>query len=64
LGGSLGLSVLVVVFASNNMAGLDAAEQLARHVDSTFVASALMLALALVLVLLYVVRPLGSRRAA
>jgi EmrB/QacA subfamily drug resistance transporter len=64
LGGSLGLSVLVVVFASNDMAGLDASEQLARHVDSTFVASAVMLALALVLVLLYIVRPLALRRAA
>ncbi|MBK1684514.1 MFS transporter [Rhodoferax fermentans] len=57
VGGSLGLSILVVVFAAGGAADLGAAASLAHHIASTFTASALMLAIALALVLFFIVRP-------
>lgn len=57
VGGSLGLSILVVVFAAGGDADLGAAASLAHHIASTFTASALMLAIALALVLFFIVRP-------
>ncbi len=57
LGGSLGLSVLVVVFARAGSAGLDAQAQLADHIAHTFMASAVMLAAGLAWVLVFIVRP-------
>ena len=57
LGGSLGLSVLVVVFATGGSVGLGAAVPLANRIAHTFTASAIMLSLSLVLVLLLIVRP-------
>ena len=57
LGGSLGLSILVVVFATGGSVALDASGQLAHHIANTFCASAVMLALSLVLVLSLIVRP-------
>lgn len=57
VGGSLGLSILVVVFAAGGAADLSAAASLAQHIASTFTASAFMLAIALALVLLFIVRP-------
>lgn len=57
LGGSLGLSLLVVVFAAAGSVELSAAAALAQHLANTFTASAFMLALALALVLVFIVRP-------
>lgn len=57
LGGSLGLSILVVVFAAGGSAALGTTVALAHHVADTFAASAVMLALSLVLVLAFIVRP-------
>lgn len=57
LGGSLGLSLLVVVFAAGAYIELNAAAALAQHLADTFKASAFMLALALALVLFFIVRP-------
>ena len=57
LGGSLGLSVLVVVFAAGGTAALGDATALAHHIANTFVASAVMLAIALTVVLTFIRRP-------
>ncbi len=57
LGGSLGLSILVVVFAWGGAVEPGAAGALAQHIAHTFAASAVMLASALTLVLVYIVRP-------
>jgi sugar phosphate permease len=57
LGGSLGLSVLVVVFAAGGTAALGDAASLAHHIANTFVASAVMLAIALAVVLTFLHRP-------
>ena len=57
LGGSLGLSILVVVFAWGGAVQAGATTPLAQHIAHTFVASAVMLAGALALVLLFIVRP-------
>ncbi|WPC65330.1 MFS transporter [Rhodoferax ferrireducens] len=57
LGGSLGLSVLVVVFATGGSVAMDASGQLAHHIANTFTASAVMLSISLVLVLSFIVRP-------
>lgn len=55
LGGSLGLGVLVVVFAAVDTAGLDARHLLAHRISASYVAGAVMLAMALILVLLLIV---------
>ena len=57
LGGSLGLSILVVVFAAGGTAALGDATALAHHIANTFVASAVMLAIALSVVLTFIRRP-------
>jgi len=57
LGGSLGLSILVVVFAWGGSGEPGSAAALARHIAHTFTASAVMLASALVLVLWFIARP-------
>ncbi|WP_199031251.1 MFS transporter [Ralstonia sp. ASV6] len=56
LGGSLGLGILVVVFAAAGGVG-DARTLLAHRIASSFAAGSVMLALALVLVLMLLVRP-------
>jgi EmrB/QacA subfamily drug resistance transporter len=57
LGGSLGLAVLVVVFAAAGPGMLDAHTLLAHRVAATFSSGAAMLALALIIVLMLIVRP-------
>jgi len=57
LGGSLGLSILVVVFSAAGSGTLGARELLAHRIASSFTAGAGMLALALVLVFALIVRP-------
>jgi sugar phosphate permease len=59
LGGSLGLSVLVVVFAWGGSVGVESPSpsQLASHITNTFLASAVMLAMGLAWVLAFIVRP-------
>lgn len=57
LGGSLGLSILVVVFATGGAVEPGATATLAQHLAHTFTASAVLLAIALVLVLSFIVRP-------
>ncbi len=57
LGGSLGLGVLVTVFAAAAPSGLDARELLAHRVSTSLTAGAVMLALALAVVLVAIRRP-------
>jgi MFS family permease len=57
LGGSLGLGVLVVVFASAGAGLTDAHALLAHRLAATFATSATMLGLCLTLVLALIVRP-------
>jgi len=57
LGGSVGLAVLVVVFAATGSGVLDAQELLAHHVAASFTAGTAMLALALAVVVALIVRP-------
>jgi EmrB/QacA subfamily drug resistance transporter len=57
LGGSLGLGVLVVVFAAAGSGVLDARELLAHRVAASLTAGTIMLAFALALVLALIVRP-------
>ena len=60
LGGSLGLSILVVVFAAGGTSELGDLTSLAHHITNTFDASAVMLTLSLAVVLAFVARP-GSQ---
>ncbi|MBT2302190.1 MFS transporter [Variovorax paradoxus] len=62
LGGSLGLGVLVVVFAAAGSGSAPDAAQLAHRVAATFNASTVMLSVALVVVLTLIVRPGGRYR--
>lgn len=57
LGGSLGLAVLVVVFAQAGAGDLAGDAALAHRIGAALTGSALMLAVALVVVLLLIVRP-------
>jgi EmrB/QacA subfamily drug resistance transporter len=57
IGGSLGLGVLVVVFAIAGSGTLDARELLAHRVATSLTAGTAMLALALILVLTLIIRP-------
>ena len=57
LGGSLGLGLLVVVFAAAGSGVLDARVLLAQRVAASLAAGTFMLAIALVLVALLIVRP-------
>ncbi len=56
LGGSLGLSILVVVFAAAGSGTLDAKALLAQRVSAAFTAGTVMLALALVVVFALILR--------
>jgi EmrB/QacA subfamily drug resistance transporter len=60
LGSSLGLAVLVVIFAAAGAGVVDPRELLARRVSTALTAGSGMLAIALALVILFIVRP--SRR--
>lgn len=62
LGGSLGLGVLVVVFAAVNSGALDARALLAHRIAATFCVGTVMLALALVVVFALIVRPHRQQR--
>lgn len=64
LGGSLGFSVLVAVFAAANSATLSGSALLTHRIASTFTVGAEILALALALVVIFIVRPLRRHRAA
>jgi sugar phosphate permease len=55
-GGSLGLAVLVVVASATHVGALDARGALAHRIAATFSAGSLMLALALGIVWLFIVR--------
>ena len=57
LGGSLGLSVLVVVSAFTTSNTSDATEHLANRIANTLTASTVMLLISLVLVLVFIARP-------
>ena len=57
LGGSLGLAVLVVVFAAAGSGVLDARELLAQRIATSLTAGTVMLAFALALVFALIVRP-------
>ncbi|WP_045577141.1 MFS transporter, partial [Desulfosporosinus sp. I2] len=57
LGGSLGLGILVTVFAAAGSATLDARDLLAHRVAISLTAGTVMLALALVVVVMLIVHP-------
>lgn len=57
LGGTLGLAVLVVIFAASGNAALDGHELLAHRIATSITSAAGMLALALAVVLVSVIRP-------
>lgn len=61
LGGSLGLGVLTVIFATASSGALNARELLAHRIATSFAGSTVMLALALALVIVLIVQPLGRR---
>ncbi|HZC29396.1 MAG TPA: MFS transporter [Gaiellaceae bacterium] len=61
LGGSLGLGVLVTVFAAAHGAGLSSDALLAHRVSVALTVASAMLVLALVLVVALIVRPDGAR---
>jgi len=61
LGGSLGLGILVVVFARAGSGALAARELLARRVASSLAAGTIMLALALAVVVTLIVQPRAGR---
>jgi MFS family permease len=63
LGGSLGLGVLVVVFAAAGSVSTQGPEQLAHRVAATFNASTIMLSIALAIALTRIVRPNRRRQA-
>lgn len=57
LGGSLGLSILVTVFATAGSATLDAQQLLAHRIATSLAAGTVMLALGLIIVFVLIVRP-------
>jgi sugar phosphate permease len=57
IGGSLGLGILVTVFAAAGATGLDGPDLLASRIGAALTGGAVLLALALVAVLALVVRP-------
>ncbi len=57
LGDSIGLGILVAVFAAASSHGLNAHDQLAHRVATSLTAGSLMLVLALVLVIVLIVLP-------
>jgi len=64
LGGSLGLSILVVVFAAAASGPVDAPELLAHRIAAALTAGTAMLALAVVVVVALIVRPGKAAKAA
>ena len=62
VGGSLGLGILVTVFASATPHNLAPTEQLIHRINISFMAASLMLTIAFVLVLLCIVRPYFAQR--
>ena len=62
IGGTLGLSVLVVVFASVGTGSLGAREALAQRISTALVGGTVMLTVALLLVLVFIVRPVRLPR--
>lgn len=62
LGGSLGFAVLVAVFAGANTDTLTGSALLTHRIASTFTVGSEMLALALALVIIFIVRPLHRHR--
>ena len=62
LGGTLGLGVLVVVFAATGTDALQGHDLLAHRIAASITGAAIMLALALVLVLALIVTPAASRK--
>ena len=63
LGGSLGLGILVTVFASATTADVSARDELAHRIAAALTGGAVMLAAALAVVLLLIVRPRTSEEA-
>jgi NAD-dependent oxidoreductase involved in siderophore biosynthesis len=61
LGGSLGLAILVVVFAAVDQGTLDARALLAHRIAAAFAAGSVMLVLALAAVLWLIVLPQRRR---
>jgi sugar phosphate permease len=57
IGATLGLSILVVVFATVGTGSLGAREALSQRIASAYTGGTVMLALALILVQLLIVRP-------
>jgi EmrB/QacA subfamily drug resistance transporter len=60
IGGSLGLGILVTVFAAAGSAGLDGRDLLAHQIGAALTGGAVLLALAFVVVLALVVRPAAA----
>jgi EmrB/QacA subfamily drug resistance transporter len=60
IGGSLGLGILVTVFAAAGSAGLDGRDLLAHQIGAALAGGAVLLALAFVVVLALVVRPAAA----
>jgi hypothetical protein len=56
-GGSLGLSLLVTLFAAAHASGLDAEDLLAHRIPTALNGAAILLALALTVVVARIVRP-------
>ncbi len=56
-GGSLGIGILVIVFAAASPGTLDAQELLARRVATSLTAGTIMLAVALAVAVALIVRP-------
>lgn len=57
LGGSLGLAILVTVFATSSSTTLDTQQLLAHRIATSLAAGTVMLALGLVIVIMLIVRP-------
>ena len=62
IGGSLGLGILVTVFAAAGSAGLDGRDLLAHQIGAALTGGAVLLALAFVAVLALVVRPAAAAK--
>jgi hypothetical protein len=60
IGGSLGLGILVTVFAAAGSAALDGRDLLAHQIGAALAGGAVLLALAFVVVLALVVRPAAA----
>jgi hypothetical protein len=61
IGGSLGLAILVAVFAAADTPALAGADLLAHRISAALTGAAVLLALALVLAVTFIVRPHRGR---